>query len=240
MRKSIVIGMAAVGVATAGCAGSRSEAAGPATTRNYQVAAFDRLEVAGPYEVAVATGSAPSMQASGAEQAIERLVVEVKGNTLRIHSEKRSSWNLGWSRGRPVKLRVTVPNLTAADVAGSGTIAVDKVAGNSFEGGVSGSGGLQLGQVNVKRLKVGIAGSGAFSGVGRAAVAEYEIAGSGDLNAPGLIAETASVSIAGSGNVRTQATRTAKVDVAGSGNVRLTGGAKCSVSKAGSGNVQCS
>ena len=56
MRKSLVIGMAAVGVATAGCAGIRSEAAGPATTRNYQVAAFDRLEVAGPYEVAVATG----------------------------------------------------------------------------------------------------------------------------------------------------------------------------------------
>jgi hypothetical protein len=94
--------------------------------------------------------------------------------------------------------------------------------------------------VNVKRLKVGIAGSGAFTGVGRAAVAEYHVAGSGDLNATGLSAETASVSVAGSGNARAQATRTASVDVAGSGNVRLTGGAKCSVSKAGSGNVQCS
>jgi hypothetical protein len=239
MRKSVVIGMAAVGVATAGCAGS-SEAAGPSTTRNYQVSAFDRLEVAGPYEVTVATGGAPSVQARGAERAIERLVVEVKGHTLKIHSDRRSDWNFGWSRSHPVRVTVTVPNLSAAGISGSGTIAVDKVAGNSFEGGVSGSGGLRVGQVNVKRLKVGIAGSGGFSGAGRAAVAEYDVAGSGDLNAPGLIAEIASVSVAGSGNARAQATRTAKVDVAGSGNVRLTGGAKCSVSKAGSGNVQCS
>ena len=239
MRKSVVIGVAAVGVAMAGCAGS-SEAAGPATTRNYQVAGFDRLEVAGPYEVAVATGRAPSVHASGSERAIQRLVVEVKGHTLQVHPEQGSGWKLGWSHNDRVKVTVTVPNLTAAGISGSGTISVDKVAGNSFEGGVSGSGGLRVGQVNVRRLKVGIAGSGGFSGAGRAAVAEYGVAGSGDLNAPGLIAETASVSVAGSGNARIKATRTAKVDVAGSGNVRLTGGAKCSVSKAGSGNVQCS
>jgi hypothetical protein len=242
MRKAMVIGMVAAAAASAGCARERNESAGPATTRSYQVGAFDRLEVAGPYEVTVATGSAPSVRASGGEKAIERMVVEVEGGTLKIHPKKRSGMHFGWSRNRhPVKLTVTVPNLRAAAIAGSGNISVNKVAGDSFKAGVAGSGDLRLGQVDVKKLEAGIAGSGEIhAGKGRAAIAEYEIAGSGDIDAAGLVAETASVSIAGSGNVSAHATGTAKVDIAGSGDVRVTGGAKCSVSKAGSGNVDCS
>ena len=241
MHKAIAIGLAATSLASAGCARDRTESAGPATTRNYQVGGFDRLEVAGPYEVTVATGGAPSVQASGGERAIERLVVEVEGRTLKIHTKKRSGMSFGWSRTHPVKLTVTVPTLSAAGIAGSGDISVDKLSGDLFEGEVAGSGNLRLGQVELKRLKVGIAGSGEVkAGTGRVANAEYEIAGSGDIDAAGLVAQTAAVSIAGSGNVAAHATGTAKVDIAGSGDVRMTGGAKCSVSKAGSGNVACS
>jgi hypothetical protein len=241
MNKAIALGMVVAAAASAGCARDRGESAGPATTRNYPVAGFERISVAGPYEVTVATGSAPSVRASGGERAIERMVVEVTGDTLKIHPKKRSGLNFGWSRHHPVKLTVTVPRLTAAEIAGSGNIQVNKVAGDSFEAGVAGSGDLRLGEVDVKRLKAGIAGSGGIdAGRGRAAVADYEIAGSGDIEAAGLVAETASVSIAGSGSVAAHATGTAKVDIAGSGDVRMTGGAKCSVSKAGSGNVDCS
>jgi len=241
MKNAIVLAIAAGAAASAACAKDRDESAGPATTRNFQVGAFDRLEVAGPYEVTVATGSAPSVKAAGGERAMERMVVEVEGGKLRIHPKKRKGFNWGGSRDHPVKLTVTVPTLAGAQIAGSGTISVNRVAGDSFEAGVAGSGDLRLGQVEVKRFKAGIAGSGEINaGTGRAAVAEYEIAGSGDIAGAGLVAETASVSIAGSGNVAANATGSASVDIAGSGNVRVTGGAKCSVSKAGSGNVDCS
>lgn len=241
MNKAILAVAIATAAASAGCARERQESAGPATTRDFQVGAFDRLEVAGPYDVTVATGRAPSVKASGGERAIERLVVEVEGGTLKIHPRKRSGLQFGWSKAHPVKLTVTVQSLAAAGIAGSGDIAIDKVAGDSFEAGVAGSGNLRLGEVNVKRLKAGIAGSGEIdAGRGRASEASYEIAGSGDIQAGGLIAETASVSIAGSGNVAAHATGSASVEIAGSGDVRMTGGAKCSVSKAGSGNVHCS
>ena len=241
MRKAMLAVMMAAAAASAGCAKDRQESAGPATNRNYQVGAFDRLEVAGPYDVTVTTGSAPSVRASGGERAIERMVVEVKGGTLSIHTKKRSGFNFGWSKSHPVKLTVTVPALTGAEIAGSGDISVNKVAGDSFDAGVAGSGNLRLGEINVKRLKAGIAGSGEIhAGRGRAVAADYEIAGSGDIDGGAVVAETAAVSIAGSGNVSAHATSTASVEIAGSGDVRVTGGAKCSVSKAGSGNVQCS
>ena len=46
--------------------------------------------------------------------------------------------------------------------------------------------------------------------------------------------------VAGSGNVRANASDTAKIEIMGSGDVTITGGAKCTVDKAGSGNVICS
>lgn len=235
--KAMVLGMAAA--ATAGCGTARSEPDRGAG-RSYQVGAFDRIEVAGPYEVRVATGSAPSVKASGGERSIDRMVVEVNGDALQIHPQERKGWNFGWSKSGSVKLVVTVPSLRGAHVAGSGDLSIDKVSGASFEGEVAGSGDLRLGHVAVDRLKIGIAGSGKIEAAGKAKSAEYDIAGSGDIRAGQVIAETASVSIAGSGNVAGHATATASVDIAGSGDVRLTGGARCKVSKAGSGNVDCS
>jgi hypothetical protein len=240
MRKSLVLGIVAATTAVAGCGEARSQG-GPSVDRNFQVGNFNRIEVAGPYEVDVRTGAQPSVRASGPERSVERMVVEVRGGTLQIHPQKRRGIGIGWSKDHPVRVAVTVPTLVAAQIAGSGDINVDRIAGESFEGGVAGSGDLRLGSIEVRQLKMGIAGSGEIRAEGgRAANAEYEIAGSGDIDAGGLVAETAAVSIAGSGNIAANATGTASVDIAGSGDVRIRGGARCRVSKAGSGNVDCS
>lgn len=240
MRIPTVLAAAAIAIAATGCTGARSQDSGPTVQRNYPIGAFDRIEVAGPYEVEVRTGADPGVSASGPERAIERMVVEVDGGTLKVHPRRRNGLNFNWSNDETVRLAVTVPSLRGADIAGSGTISVDRVAGEMFEGGVAGSGDLRLGQVEVQRLKMGIAGSGEIRAAGRARAVEYDIAGSGDIDAGELQAEEAKVSITGSGNVNGNATQTASVDIAGSGDVRLRGGAQCRVSKAGSGNVDCS
>ena len=240
MRRSTIPATAAIVLAAAGCNAARGEEPVPSISRNFQVGAFDQIAVSGNYEVNVVTGSAPSVRATGPDNAIDKMVVEVDGSRLKIHSKKRKGFNIGWSKGHKVVVQVTVPALRGAEIAGSGDIAVDKVSGEHFEGGIAGSGGLKLGQVDVGSLSLGIAGSGgAVLGQGKARRVEYEIAGSGDIDGAGLAAEQASVSIAGSGNVVANASGTADVDIAGSGDVRVTGGAKCNVSKAGSGNVHC-
>lgn len=242
MKRAIELGMvAAAAAAVAGCNTARGEEdSGPTVNRAYQVGGFDRIEVAGPYDVTVTTGGGPSVTATGGEKDIEKMVVEVDGRTLKIHMKKRKL-NFGWSNRDTVRLQVAVPSLAGAGIAGSGSVAVDKVAGDMFDGEVAGSGNIRLGQVEVKQLKMAIAGSGEIrADGGRAGAANYEIAGSGDIDAGALVADTAAVSIAGSGNVRAQATGSASVDIAGSGDVELKGGAKCTVSKAGSGNVRCS
>ena len=242
MRKAMVLGIAAA-AATAGCGEAHSENgnAGPAADRTYQVGNFDRIELAGAYDVVIQTGGAPGVRASGNQEAIDRLVVEVRDGVLSIHPRKRGGFQFGWSNKGKVKLTVTAPAIRGAELAGSGDIKIDRVAGDRFDGSIAGSGDLKVGQIEVGELKIGIAGSGSVKlAKGRATAAGYEIAGSGSVDARGVAAETASVSIAGSGDVSANASKTANVNIMGSGDVDLSGGAKCSVSKAGSGQIRCS
>jgi hypothetical protein len=243
MRKSIVAAAIVAGCTTiAGCGPVHARDAGPTVSRNYQVGNFQKIEVAGPYDVEVRTGGNPGVSARGSEKLLERTMVEVRGDKLLIRPEQNHGWfRFGWSTRGKAAFIVTVPQLRGATIAGSGEIKVDQVRGDSFEGTVAGSGGIDVGSANVQWLKLTIAGSGgAKADAGQVQNGEYSIAGSGDVDARGVQAQQAKVSIAGSGSVRAHATATADVSIMGSGDVDVTGGAKCSVSKAGSGNVRCS
>jgi hypothetical protein len=243
MRYSVLFATAALAFGLAACSHERAEDGGPATARNFTVPSFDKIEVAGPYSVEVTTGGQPRVTAQGPAGIVNKMVVEVEGDTLKIHPEKRSGSMFGWgssgSHGN-ARVAVSVPMLTAAAIGGSGEIAVNRIATQDFHGAVAGSGGLRLPQVEVQSLALEIAGSGGVTAAGRAGDAKYHIAGSGDINAERLAVQQAHLEIAGSGNIQANASSSAKVEIAGSGNVRVTGGAKCTIDKAGSGDVQCS
>jgi len=242
MLRQVMVTTGAV-LALGGCTAGRAEDGGPTVQRQFAVEAFNKLEVAGPYDVTVATGGQASAQARGSQTLLEHTVVEVKDGTLRIYPKREGRWfgggGFSW-RGGKAAFRVTVPMLTGAAVAGSGDITVDRVQTGEFTGSIAGSGNLGIGQLQVQKLGLEIAGSGAATAAGRAAGARYEIAGSGNIDAARLQTERLKAEIAGSGNIKAHATGSADVDIAGSGDVEVTGGAKCTVSKAGSGDVRCS
>jgi hypothetical protein len=240
MRKSVAAVIAA-SAAVAGCQ-VHAQDGGPTVSRNYQVGNFQRIEVAGPYDVEVRTGGKPGVSAKGSEKLLERTLVEVRGDRLVIHPQEHNGFfHFGWSSHGKAHFTVTVPQLSGATIAGSGDIRVDKVQGQRFEGTVAGSGGIDVAAMDVQALKLSIAGSGGVkAGSGKAQSAEYEIAGSGDVDAGAIATQQVKVSIAGSGGVKAHASGTADVSIMGSGDVDVSGGAKCSVSKAGSGNVRCS
>jgi hypothetical protein len=232
---------AAVVLLVGGChVGSKAEDrnAGPEVSRNYPVGAFDKVAVAGPYEVNVVSGGAPGVSAKGGSNLLDETEVVVEGGTLKIQPKKHHGVHFSWHSGKAV-FTVNAAALHGASIAGSGGINVDKVAGD-FDGDVAGSGDLKLASVAGGKVKLSIAGSGGIDAAGNADSVDLSIAGSGDIRAGGLASRTADVSIAGSGNVATHATEAADVSIMGSGDVDVTGGGKCKVSKAGSGNVRCS
>lgn len=234
----IAVLLAAGATALSACESRSAGEPGPRIAKAYTVGDFKRIDSAGSYDVTVKTGAAPSVRAEGPQNVIENLVVEVKGDELRIYT--KSGIRLGWRSSGPVKIAVTVPELHGASMAGSGTIAVDKIVADTFDGAVSGSGDLSLPSLTAKAANFDIAGSGTLVVGGAAETAEIEIAGSGNVDASKLVARDVAIGIAGSGSVRAHATGTVTGEILGSGDAAISGGAKCSVDKLGSGSITCS
>ena len=241
MRKSIAAAIIAASGATAAC-GQMHEDAGPTVSRNFQVGNFQQIKVAGNYDVTVQTGANPGVTAQGSQKLLDKTIVEVRGDELLIHPEEHNGFSFFHfgTRGK-AHFTVTVPQLTAATLAGAGDLNVNAVSGDHFEATLAGSGGLGIGSANLKSMKLSLAGSGDVKvGSGQVGSAEYEIVGAGDVDATGVTSQQLKVSIAGSGDLKAHATGAADVSIMGAGDVTVTGGAKCTLHKAGAGDVHCS
>lgn len=220
------------------CGTVRAENAGPSGSRSFGVQGFDRVSLRGSDNVVVKVGAAESVNATGPQNILDKLKVEVVDGELRVGREK-SAWNISWGDHDPVVITVTLPRIRGASVAGSGDMKVDTVQIASFSGSVAGSGNLSVGSLQADSASFDIAGSGDASVAGAAKSVDISIAGSGDLDAKGLKADRAKISIAGSGDVSAQVTGDADVSIVGSGDVVLSGHPRCKISKMGSGEVTC-
>ena len=206
--------------------------------RSFQVGAFTGVSLAGPHDVIVSVGGAPSVRAQGDAEVLERLDIRVENGTLSIGSRHSSSFGFRRERGSAT-IHVTVPSLSAASIGGSGDLLIDRVEGQQFNGSIGGSGNLQVRQLRVGQVQFAVAGSGNIQASGTAERTSLSVAGSGDIDLSAVEARTAAISIVGSGDVRSRVTGTAEVSVMGSGDVEVSGPARCSVNRMGSGDVRC-
>lgn len=240
MRKAmILVPLLALGACGMSSGHEKSGASGQNGRRDFQVGAFDRVELAGSQNVIVTVGGAPSAYAEGDTGLLDRLEVKVENGVLKI-GQKKGKWSFGWSKDHgPITVHVSAPALRGAEVAGSGDMRIDKVQSDDFAASIAGSGELEVGSLTAKSTSFSIAGSGGVMASGAAETSDISIAGSGDVRAGGLQVKRTKVSIAGSGNVEAKAMETADISIMGSGDVVITGTAKCNVSKMGSGDVRC-
>ena len=138
---------------------------GPNIERTFEVGEFERLDVAGPMDVEVRTGSSASVEASGAERAIDKLRVEQQDDRLLIGCEGDIDAD--------VTVLITVPRLAGARLSGSGDVSVDRIKNDSFECSSSGSGDLSIDEIDVEKLKLSISGSGDVD-IDKIRAAEFE------------------------------------------------------------------
>jgi hypothetical protein len=209
-----------------------------AAEQRFMVTDFDAIAASGAHKIVVTTGKSPSVRAVGDREDIDRLDVDVAGRTLRIGTKRSGEW-LSWKHGGPVTIYVTTHDVRSARLAGSGDMAIDRMKGGEVKLGVAGSGDMNVGVIDARALDVSVAGSGDLAMTGKCENASVSVAGSGNVDAPGLKCQTLSGKVAGSGNIVIEASKTATVNVAGSGNVTVRGGAKCEVKTMGSGRVEC-
>jgi hypothetical protein len=212
-------------------------AAAPTTVRTFSVTGFDRIRVEGPFKVELATGVAPFARARGTTAALDGVDVDVDGRTLVVRSSS-GSWGgyPGQSNG-PVEIMLGTHDLSTAWVNGSGTLAIDRIKGLSFDLAVQGAGSATIGNASVDQLKIGMSGSGTVKVAGKAPKLTAIIRGTSVLDAGALSVKDAVIGAEGSPTVQATVSGTAKVDASGVAVVELGGAPACEVKAHGSASV---
>ena len=220
--------------------GGKASASGVNGSKSFAVEGFSAVEATGPDDVDVRVGSGFSVRAEGDTGIMARLEIVRNGDTLEIRRKSNSGFSWGGGDRGHLKIYVTMPRITAAEVTGSGDMAIDHVEGDEFKVDATGSGNVAIASITVQNADFSLTGSGNVSTSGSAKTGSFSIQGSGDIDAAKLTLGQADVRVMGSGGLTAMVAGPAKVDVMGSGDVTLTGGAKCTTSKMGSGSITCS
>lgn len=139
---------------------------------------------------------------------------------------------------KPVKIYITLPELTKAGISGSGSVLgltpFDSL--NHLDLNISGSGSIDL-ETTSKTLDAGISGSGDLKLAGFTDDLDLTVSGSGSLRGTNLVATRADIRISGSGNARLTVDEFLRVVISGSGDVNYAGNPEMDVHISGSGSV---
>ena len=210
-----------------------------AAERRFTVSGFEKVQVEGPFQVTVVTGKGSGAVATGSQQALDQISIVAEGRTLRIRPN-RSAWGAPPKAGEGgLKVALSTHELTAATLAGSGTLAIDKARGMRLDVALSGSGRITIGQVEADRLNLQMLGAGALVLSGRAKSLRATVTGQGALDAAGLVADDAEIAADSTGNITLGVRRAAKVASSGAGDVTISGTPACTLSGSGAGRVRC-
>jgi hypothetical protein len=195
MRSStLLLTAAAVAVVTAGLVALPAFA----DSKTYNLSGFDRVDVSAGIDVTFSQGPF-SVKVDDPNGNFERLIVEVRGNTLKIG--RRNNW-FDW-RGVDYSATVSAPNLTGVDAS----------SGSAFEGH----------NLSLRDLKVDVSSGASIELSGNCAGLRVDVSSGADFEGEALKCETASVDASSGADVDAFATRTASGNASSGASVTFHG-----------------
>jgi hypothetical protein len=189
------------------------QGSGVAKTEAREVEKFDQLTITGGMDATVTIGDQQSVSIEADDNILPVIDTRVENGKLIVEPTE------GYSSKTPVKLTITVPQLTGVAINGSGDVDVSGLDG-------------------AESFAVAINGSGDVTAKGTAQSVSVAVRGSGDVKLQELAAKNGKVAVAGSGDVTVNASDALDVSIAGSGDVKYLGSPKVTKSIAGVGDVR--
>ncbi|HZH71316.1 MAG TPA: head GIN domain-containing protein [Mariniphaga sp.] len=203
-----------------------------------ELSSFSEISLRIPGTVHLNQGNTQSISIKASESTLEEIITEVKDRTLIIRFKNN---NFFWRTFNPGKIDIyiSVPEIDALFVAGSGNIKGTSIDTRILDLAVSGSGDISVGQVNCERMKVAISGSGNINlNSGRTIDLNAAISGSGNFRGADFAADNVDTRISGSGNCTITAHKVLTAKVSGSGSVVYKGNPQLDSAVSGSGRIK--
>lgn len=208
-----------------------------AATRNFGITSFTKVRVDGPFDVALKTGIAPYARASGSPAALDRVAIDVRGDTLVVHSSLDSWGGYPGKDVGPIEISLGTHDLSDAWLNGSGSLSIDRVNGLTFGMSIQGSGIADIGEASVDQLNVSVMGTGSATLAGRAAKVTALVRGASQLDAANLSVKDATLGAEGTAKISASVSNSATIDASGPATVQLQGSPACTVRASGSVSV---
>ncbi len=174
---------------------------------------FDEVELRGIGNLSIRQTGSESLTVEAEEEVLPKIKTEVVNNRLIIGPEP----NTGIQTSEPINYELTVKDLRALKLSGSGDISAQDIITDKISTTISGSG------------TVGISGS--------ADSQEVNISGSGEYRAEDLESKEAKIDVSGSGSAIVNASEALDAKVSGSGSVEYVGNPTVKKDVSGSGRV---
>jgi len=177
-----------------------------------------------------------SLEITGQQNVIDRIVTEVEGSDLVIKLKK--GVHLG--AHDPVSVFITAPEVRSLNISGSGNLYAENLwEGDDLSVNISGSGDLSVSSLWANRFHANISGSGDIQVLnGQAGWEELKISGSGTIDVRNVSASEVYTTTSGSGDTYVQASSLLDVTISGSGNVWYLGTPVINTHISGSGNIR--
>jgi hypothetical protein len=208
---------------------------GDVTEEERSVSGFTGVDLSGVGHVTISLGDEERLIVEAEENLLPYIETEVRGGMLVIGT--RDGVNLRPTRS--IEFDLTVTELDAIEVSGSGEIDGPVLEADRFTVDISGSGEVDLEGLEADTLVVEISGSGGLA-IDGGTVREQRItiSGSGDYRARELESDLADVKVSGSGSMTIRVAERLEADISGSGTVRYLGRPAVEQSVSGSGTIE--
>lgn len=169
----------------------------------YDYNGFDKIEIAGVYELDIQQGNSFSIRTEATEEQAKKFEVRLRGNTLILGSkESEKRWNNNNNYGSVLAV-ITMPRLSDLEIAG---VANGKIS--AFDGG---------------DLNVDIAGVGDITLSGTCDHLEIDVAGVGEVDARDLKCDHVDAELGGVGELTVYASESVDASAGGVGTINVYG-----------------
>lgn len=182
------------------------------------VPAFSRIRSDCELDVQVVQGDEPSLTVSLDSNLLDLVETRVSGDTLFVNLTDQVDRTVDGPH-----VLITVPELSAAKLAGSGslTLSLDE-PGQPLDLYLAGSGDLRF-DGTTAALGAYLSGSGDIRLEGDTGDARMKLSGSGAIRGRALTASSAAIELSGSGDISATVQDSVRVALSGSGRIELFG-----------------
>lgn len=199
MRKFLFAASAAA-AAVAGAANADDDTM---RSQTLDLAGFDRIEIAGVYDLDVRVGPDFSITLTGPAYEMDRVEASVENGALVLDQRKRKKREKKRNQRDGVEAVITLPSLTALKVSG----VVDG----------------QVADVDSDRFDLNLSGVGDITIDGECGVLDARVSGVGDLSARNLECREADVRVSGVGSASVFASDEIDARISGMGDIDVYG-----------------